>query len=74
MPALVLKDIPDMLHIRLKEQAERNHRSVSHQALIILEHGVQCNQPDAHPLFLTPFKGRVPLTDKILSEARKERQ
>jgi len=35
--ALVIKNLPDSLHRRLKEEAARNRRSMTQQALAILE-------------------------------------
>jgi plasmid stability protein len=37
MAALVIKQLPDRLHRRLKEEAARNRRSMTQQALAILE-------------------------------------
>lgn len=40
MPALVLKNIPDALHERLKAQAAANRRSLTQEAIQLLERGV----------------------------------
>ena len=40
MPGLLIKDLPPALHERLKEEAHRNHRSMTKQALAILEAGL----------------------------------
>ncbi len=40
MAALVIKDLPDLLHRRLKEEAARNRRSMTQQAIAILEHAL----------------------------------
>ena len=37
MPAIVLKDVPADLHRRLRDQAERNRRSMSQELLTIME-------------------------------------
>jgi plasmid stability protein len=37
MPTLTLKGLPEELHERLKEQAERHRRSVNGEAIMILE-------------------------------------
>lgn len=40
MAALVLKKLPDDLHRRLKEEAQRNRRSMSQEAVVALERGL----------------------------------
>ena len=40
MPALVLKNLPEPLHQRLKEQAARNRRSLTQEVIQLLERGV----------------------------------
>ena len=37
MPSLVIKDLPADLHRRLKAQAEANHRSMTKEAIALLE-------------------------------------
>ena len=74
MAALVLKTFPDELHRKLKLQAKLNRRSMTNQAILLLQESldVQTVANSAH--FATPpFKGRRPLTDAILEEARKVR-
>jgi plasmid stability protein len=40
MPTLVIKNLPGQLHERLKAQAERNRRSVTKEAIRLLESGL----------------------------------
>jgi len=40
MSTLVIKNLPEDLHARLKEQAERNRRSVTMEAVTLLERGL----------------------------------
>lgn len=40
MSTLVIKNLPDALHARLKEQAERNRRSVTKEAVTLIERGL----------------------------------
>lgn len=40
MGTLVIKNVPEALHARLKEQADRNRRSVTMEAITLLEQGV----------------------------------
>ncbi len=37
MPAITLKNIPDSLYRRLKQQAEEHHRSLNREAILCLE-------------------------------------
>ncbi len=37
MPALVLRTIPDSLHARLKASASAHHRSLTQEAIVLLE-------------------------------------
>ena len=69
MPGLVIKDFPDSLHRKLKEQAARHHRSMTREALALLEHGLE--QTPAVAALPPPFKGRIPLTDRWLDKAKR---
>ena len=40
MPTLVVKSLPEPLHTRLREQAHQNHRSITKEAIVILERGL----------------------------------
>ena len=44
MAALVIKNFPDSLHRRLKEEARHNRRSMTQQALAILEQALAENR------------------------------
>lgn len=72
MPALVLKNIPDELHRMLKIQAELSRRSMTGQAIFLLQQGVDAYNP-ASGMLVPPFKGKRPLTDALLAEAKKAR-
>lgn len=69
MSRLVLENVPDTLHLRLKEQAARNHRSLTGEAMMILDAGVggqqECDLPE-------PFEGKHPITDESIQQARRE--
>jgi hypothetical protein len=49
MAALVLKNLPDALHERLKAQAAANRRSLAQEAIQLLERGV-LSRPVVEPL------------------------
>ncbi len=68
MPSLVIKDIPDTLHRRIKEEARKHRRSMTQEVLIILEESLEV-VPVSYP---NPVKGRIPLTQSILDKAIEE--
>jgi len=43
MASVNLKNIPDHIHIQLRERARRNHRSLQKELLAILEETVQAD-------------------------------
>ena len=70
MPGLLIKDIPAELHLKLKEQAARHHRSMTREALALLEEGLLRHRA-IEPL-PPPYKGRRPLTDRWLQKAKRD--
>ena len=69
MPALVIKNLPAEIHRRLKSDAAQNHRSMTQQAIFVLEQGV--HRPRPIPPF-KPYKGAFPLTDEFIRAAKQE--
>jgi plasmid stability protein len=69
MSSLLIKNIPEHLRKKLKEQAERNHRSMNKQVVSILEQALE--RPDISRLPL-PVKAKMFITDKWLNRAKKE--
>ena len=68
MPTLVVKNLPDDLHARLKARAQRNHRSVTKEMVFLIEQALH-GQPA--PECLPPpvaLKGG-PLRIKDIEEA-----
>ncbi|HWH84814.1 MAG TPA: hypothetical protein VNU71_21515 [Burkholderiaceae bacterium] len=53
MPTLVVKNLPEPLHERLKAQAVQHHRSVTKEAICLLEQGLLAT-PHRKPLQLPP--------------------
>jgi hypothetical protein len=70
MGAMLIRDVPAQVYRRLKQAARRNGRSVSQEALVILE-GALPPRPGAD--WPKPYKGGLPLTKAVLREARKGR-
>lgn len=75
MTTLTLKNIPEALHAMLKENAERNRRSLNSEILARLERDlvVPTIEPEAHARALKAFTSRLPRVahDKV---ARYKRQ
>jgi plasmid stability protein len=69
MPALVIKDLPAVLHRRLKEDAVQHHRSMTQQAIFILEQALHRVRPIGE---FTPYRGAFPLTNDFINKAKKE--
>jgi hypothetical protein len=65
MAALVLKSIPSSLHRRLQQEAKRHRRSMTQEAIQLLEQGLGFAPIDFPP----PAKGRRPLTQDLLDQA-----
>ncbi len=69
MPSLVIKNLPPEIHRRLKELAAKNHRSMTKQAIDILERGSFTSSPVRK---VKPFKGRFLLTEEFVNSAKRE--
>lgn len=52
MSTLVIKNLPEELHARLKEQAHRHHRSVTKEVVSLIESGLA--MPPRQPPKLSP--------------------
>lgn len=68
MPGLLIKDLPDELHQKLKSRADRNRRSMTKEALVLLEQALNLGEMPATPP--TPIIGNFLLTDVWLDEAK----
>jgi len=65
MPTIVVKNVPEALHARLKAQAERNRRSVTKELLTLIESGTAAKR--VAPVLPPPIKLKGgPLTDEDL--------
>ena len=68
MSSLLIKNLPEKLHKKLKEQAKRHRRSMMQEAITILEQ-ILLREPS---LTADPVTGNEPLTQDILSKAIRE--
>ncbi len=69
MASLVIKNLPDELHQRLKDAAVKNHRSMTGQAVAILEEGLGAKRPAGLPPLVEP---PFPLTNDFINRAKRE--
>lgn len=69
MPALVIKDLPAEIHRRLKDDAAQHHRSMTQQAIVILEQAL--HRVRTIPAFKA-YKGKFPLTNDFINTAKRE--
>ena len=72
MATLVVKNFPEALHEGLRRRAEQNHRSMTQEAIVLLEQGLAA--PERKPFKLPPpvrLKGG-PLTIEQIEDARTE--
>ena len=69
MASLVIKQLPDELHAKLKQRAAENHRSMVKEAITLLEAGL--NNPSQRIGELPPpYRGKHKLTEKFLNKAK----
>jgi len=69
MPGLLIKDVPAPLHRRLKEVASRHRRSMTREALVILEEALgRGAAPGSLP---APYQGSIPLTKRLIDKAKR---
>jgi plasmid stability protein len=71
MPALLIRGLPDEAHRKLKQLAQRNRRSLSAEAIWLLEQALAAQEKDAHWL-PKPLEGAFPLSDEWLQNAKNE--
>lgn len=68
MPTLVIKNLPAHIHARLKDQAQRSHRSLTKEAVSLLEAGLSADRrPRPLPPLIKLKGGREPTIDEIES-------
>ncbi|MBE2224422.1 MAG: plasmid stability protein [Anaerolineae bacterium] len=70
MSGLFIEDFPDDLYKRLEERATQHKRTLSEEALHILEMAL-VKEAQAHPL-PEPLQGKFLLTDEWIDYAKRE--
>lgn len=69
MASLLIKNLPDEIHQRLKAQAERHHRSLNKEVITLLEIAVTQAPEETLPV---PVPLKRPLNPELLDWARRE--
>jgi plasmid stability protein len=72
MAGLLIKDLPEDLHRRLKERAAAHRRSMSREALLILEESLRdrAGPPSLDEIDDLRVRGDRPLTQRLIDQAR----
>lgn len=74
MSGLLIKDFPPELHRKLKEEAARHHRSMTRQALALLEQALSGPARNAAELLPKPLKTAKRIaSDDVVAVVRKGR-
>lgn len=74
MAALLIKDFPPELHQKLKEEAARYHRSMTRQAMALLEEALSSPARNATDFLPTPIKPAKALAvDDVVAALRQGR-
>ena len=73
MPGVLIRDVPDEIHNKLKARAAANRRSLGREALVLLEQALEdrVGPPTLEQIRAIRVKGAKPLTQELLDEARK---
>ncbi len=72
MSGLLIKDFPPDLHRKLKEEAARHHRSMTRQALALLEQALSAQPKNAVELLPRPIKPAKRVTKNDVVTAIRE--
>ena len=72
MPGLLIKNLPDDLHRRLKARATARGRSMSREVMVILAEALEdrAGPPTLAEVDRLRVRGRRPLTQDLVDEAR----
>ena len=69
MPGLLIKNLPSEVHRLLREEARRHHRSMTKEALFLLEQGLQ--SPSKGSLRdVTPASCSIRINDEWIKRAK----
>ena len=71
MSALLIRDLPEELHDKIKDLAQRNQRSLSAEVIDLLEQAL-AEQDQAALTMPAPLVGTFPITSEWLDKAKNE--
>ena len=69
MPGLLIKSVPPDLHLKLKQSASQHHRSMTKEALALLEKALE--QGPATAELPQPVKLKSPISRKLINDAKR---
>ncbi len=69
MPSLILRDLPEEVHKRLRDRAQRHHRSMTKEAVSILERELVASDPVKLPPVVATSR---PIPSNLIDEAIEE--
>jgi plasmid stability protein len=69
MPSLILRDLPEEVHQRLRDRAQRHRRSMTKEAVSILERELLATGPVKLP---PPVAASRPIPSDVIDEAVEE--
>jgi plasmid stability protein len=72
MTGLLIKDFPPELHRKLKEAAARSHRSMTRQALVLLEQALSAPSQNTAGLLPDPLKPAITLSSSDVVDVIRE--
>ncbi len=72
MPDLLIRDLPDSLHRKLKERAAKHRRSLTKETVVVLEMALSGTRTIEGSEPPTPHKGHFLLTDEWIDQAKRE--
>ena len=74
MPAVLIRDVPKEMHKKLKARAAANRRSLSREALVLLERALvdPPKVPTIEEIDAIRIKPREPLAEEFLSRAKRK--
>jgi plasmid stability protein len=72
MTGLLIKDVPKEIHDRLRSRAEAHRRSLTREALVILEEALadRSGPPTLEQIDRLRVRGAAPLTQDLIDRAR----
>lgn len=73
MPGLLIKDLPLDLHARLKRRARLNRRSMSAEAIMILQHVLaERPRPTLEQIDARRVQPSTPMTEELVNRAKNQ--